>query len=121
MSLALDFAWGLLLLPLPWLARRLPPARLETAALWVPFFAAVAAGRSGAAPLARPRRRAWLAWLLLVLALARPVLDLGDGAIALYRPLLLAALLLALHLGLALTRRPRVYRRLPARYHREGE
>jgi len=62
-----------------------------------------------------------LAWLLLLLALARPVLDLGGGAIELYRPLLFVALLLALHLGLALTRRPRVYRRLPAHYHREGE
>lgn len=121
MSLILDFAWGLLLLPLPWLARYLPPARLQAAALWVPFFEALAAGRHDTPPIARPRRRAYAAWLLLVLALARPVLTLEDGSIELYRPLLFAALLLALHLGLALTRRPRVYRRLPAHYHREGE
>ena len=121
MSLALDFAWGLLLLPLPWLARYLPPARLQTAALWVPFFAAVASDRSDAPPIALPRRRAWLAWLLLVAALARPVLTLEGHSLDLHRPLLFAALLLALQLGLALTRRPRVHRRLPARYHREGE
>ncbi|HDP89973.1 MAG TPA: hypothetical protein ENN42_08480 [Thioalkalivibrio sp.] len=121
MSLALDFAWGLLLLPLPWLARILPPARLETAALWVPFFATVTPGQPDEARVARPRGRALVAWLLLVLALAQPVLILEAGRFELYRPLLLVALLLALGIGLLATRRPRRKRRLPERYYRDDD
>ncbi|MBI3432547.1 MAG: VWA domain-containing protein [Hydrogenophilales bacterium] len=67
--------WMLLCLPLPWLlARRLPPAQPQGAALFLPFAALVAdaalpAGRS----LSRSRRLLFaLVWLLLVLAAIRP-------------------------------------------------
>ncbi|MBN8766198.1 MAG: VWA domain-containing protein [Thiobacillus sp.] len=68
--------WMLLCLPLPWLlARALPPARPQGAALFLPFAAALA----GAAPVAATRQMPrWrkglfaLVWLLLVLAAIRP-------------------------------------------------
>jgi len=66
--------WLLLLAPLPWLLRLLLPASPsgDLQALRVPWFSAVAGGKSGWL------RRPWLAmaaslvWLLLVLAAARP-------------------------------------------------
>jgi Ca-activated chloride channel homolog len=67
--------WMLLCLPLPWLlARWLPPAQPQGAALFLPFAAAVAdaslpAGRA----VPRPRKLLFaLVWLLLVLAAIRP-------------------------------------------------
>ncbi|MCF7990585.1 MAG: VWA domain-containing protein [Thiohalocapsa sp.] len=75
MTLQLAHLWVLLALPLPLLARRyLPRAEQPGAgALRVPFYAALMQGREGS----RSRRRpplllAALAWLLLVLAAARP-------------------------------------------------
>lgn len=71
------FAWPLwlLALPLPWLARRwLPPARANTAALRVPFgdrLDAVAAAGAGIR-FTGIGLWAWLAWILLCLAAARP-------------------------------------------------
>ena len=78
-----DWPWLLLLLPLPLLVRRLlPPAdATEEAALRVPDLALFAG--DGAAKLGSFTRRRWplwlaaLAWLLLVIAAARPVW-LGD-------------------------------------------
>ena len=66
--------WLLLLAPLPWLLRWLLPASPsgDLQALRVPWFSAVAGGKSGWL------RRPWLAlaatlvWLLLVVAAARP-------------------------------------------------
>ncbi|MEO0437773.1 MAG: VWA domain-containing protein [Pseudomonadota bacterium] len=70
----------LLLLPLPWLIRRLAPAvRRERAALRVPFFtrwaALVDAQGERRAPLVQrfPMLALWLLWLLLLLATARPI------------------------------------------------
>jgi Ca-activated chloride channel family protein len=79
--LQLAYPWLYLLLPLPWLLRRLLPIyREERPALWVPFLGRVERllGRSGETGAARARRRRvqWLAlalaWLALVTALARP-------------------------------------------------
>ncbi len=66
--------WLLLLIPLPWLLRKLLPASpsSELQALRVPWFSAVAGNQAGWV------RRPWLAlvaaliWLLLVLAASRP-------------------------------------------------
>lgn len=118
MSLAFDFLWGFLLLPLPLAMRWLPPARIERDALWVPFFAGLEAVHAPASDGMCPRRRAVLAWLLLVAALTQPVIVTETATWALYRPLLAAALLLAAYTGLSLTRRPRATRRLPDRYYR---
>jgi Ca-activated chloride channel family protein len=67
--------WMLLLLPLPWLlSRRLPPARPQGAALFLPFAASVA-GDSSPTPRSLPRVRMLvfvLVWLLLLAAAARP-------------------------------------------------
>lgn len=67
--------WMLLCLPLPWLlARRLPPAQPQGAALFLPF-AALVADAAPAAGRPLPRSRKWLftlVWLLLVLAAIRP-------------------------------------------------
>jgi Ca-activated chloride channel family protein len=67
--------WMLLLLPLPWLvSRRLPPARPQGAALFLPFAASVA-GDSSPALRSVPRLRMVLfvlVWLLLLGAAARP-------------------------------------------------
>jgi len=72
MTLALP--WVLAALPLPLLARLLPPAAREGSALRLPLLQA-----AGALDLATSPRRprlvltlAWLAWALLVLAAARP-------------------------------------------------
>ena len=70
-----DWPWMLLCLPLPWLlARFLPPAQPQGAALFLPFADAVA---GSAAPqtsgLSRTRKILFsLIWLLLVLAAVRP-------------------------------------------------
>ncbi len=73
----ISFAWPwlFLVLPLPWLVRRLlPPAALpESRALRLPFYRDIPAAVS--TPAARRRWRqglAWAAWVLLVLAAARP-------------------------------------------------
>lgn len=76
MSLQLAHLWALLLLPLPLLARRLLPAApaSDAGALRVPFYSALAEP-AGRRPSAGPRWPAWLAlaaWVLLVLAAARP-------------------------------------------------
>jgi Ca-activated chloride channel family protein len=72
----LQLAWPLLLLlaPLPWLLRRwLPPARRSDAqALRVPWFTQVAGADSGWARRRGLMLLATLAWLLLLLAAARP-------------------------------------------------
>ncbi len=74
--ISLAWPWVLLLLPLPWLARRyLPAAPPRTGrALRLPFLAALSAGRHSATAGAGrwAYRLAWLAWLLLVLAAAQP-------------------------------------------------
>jgi Ca-activated chloride channel homolog len=65
----------LLCLPVPWLlARWLPPAQQQGAALFLPFAAAVAdASLPAGRPVSRPRRLLFaLVWLLLVLAAIRP-------------------------------------------------
>jgi Ca-activated chloride channel family protein len=70
----LAWPWLLLLVPLPWLLRKLMPASpsSDVQALRVPWFGAVAGKQAGW------MRRPWLAlsaaliWLLLVLAAARP-------------------------------------------------
>lgn len=67
--------WMLLSLPLPWLlARWLPPAQQQGAALFLPFAAAVAdASLPVGRPVSRPRKLLFaLVWLLLVLAAIRP-------------------------------------------------
>ncbi|MBN8772311.1 MAG: VWA domain-containing protein [Thiobacillus sp.] len=67
--------WMLLCLPLPWLlARWLPPAQPEGAALFLPFAATVAdAALPVGRPVPRPRKLLFaLVWLLLVLAAIRP-------------------------------------------------
>lgn len=67
--------WMLLCLPVPWLlARWLPPARPQGAALFLPFAATVAdAALPAGRPMPRPRRLLFaLVWLLLVLAAIRP-------------------------------------------------
>ena len=73
----LQLAWPLLLLlaPLPWLARRLlrPVPADRQAALRVPFADDLAVGRSAAGPPTGWRLwLALLAWLVLLLACARP-------------------------------------------------
>ncbi|MBS0311842.1 MAG: VWA domain-containing protein [Proteobacteria bacterium] len=67
--------WMLLCLPLPWLlARWLPPAQPQGAALFLPFAATVAdAALPVGRPVPRPRKLLFaLVWLLLVLAAIRP-------------------------------------------------
>lgn len=67
--------WMLLSLPLPWLlARWLPPAQPQGAALFLPFAATVAdAALPAGRPVSRPRKLLFaLVWLLLVLAAIRP-------------------------------------------------
>lgn len=76
------FPWALLALPLPWLLRRLPPYRQRRPALRIAFFDLAVRG-SGRRPepgsMVVPMGLAQtlvlgLAWCLLLLALARPVL-----------------------------------------------
>ena len=71
---------ALLLLPLPWLVRRLtPPRRAEQPALQAPFFerwedlAAARGGRAGALSARLPAIVLWLLWACLCLAAARPL------------------------------------------------
>jgi Ca-activated chloride channel family protein len=73
--MVLDWPWALAALPLPLLARRLPPARPRLGkALRLPFYAELVdlegGGRGGSGRLRLTL--AWLAWALLVLAAARP-------------------------------------------------
>ncbi|MDQ7017267.1 MAG: VWA domain-containing protein [Gammaproteobacteria bacterium] len=71
-----EWPWLLLVLPLPWLLRRfLPPVSVSQAALKVPFLADFDAASGRRAVVAERRWPLWLAllaWLLLVLAAARP-------------------------------------------------
>lgn len=71
----LAWPWMLLLLPLPWLvARTLPPAQPQGAAVYLPF--ATAVGGERALPFQRRARARSLllalVWLLLVIAATRP-------------------------------------------------
>jgi len=71
----LQFAWFyvLLALPLPLLARWLPPAaRQPSAGLRLPFFAALAPAHSSGQTSRSLQALVWLAWCLLVLAASRP-------------------------------------------------
>ncbi len=73
--------WMLLCLPLPWLlARKLPAARAQGAALFLPFAAQVAEGAAPAAARARRWRLRLFAliWALLMTAAVRPQW-LGDA------------------------------------------
>ena len=70
-----DWWWGLLLLPLPWLARaRLPPGRVRQLALAVPLLR----GRQpkavtlGSASMHSRALWLWIFWICLVLAASRP-------------------------------------------------
>ncbi len=78
-----EFAWPwiFLLLPLPWLIRRLPARPKREAALRVPDLAAFASLSSGGAAQARPPGMRllllWLVWLALLTAAARPEI-VGD-------------------------------------------
>ncbi|MDD5057319.1 MAG: VWA domain-containing protein [Sideroxydans sp.] len=70
-----EWPWMLLLLPLPWLlARWLPPARPQGAALFLPFADDVAGGATiETQSMSRPRLMLFaLVWLLLLLAAVRP-------------------------------------------------
>lgn len=72
----LAWPWVLIALPLPWLVRRWWPAATPRSgtALHLPFYRELATGGSGRGTGARRWQRllAWLTWLLLVLAAARP-------------------------------------------------
>jgi Ca-activated chloride channel family protein len=76
----LDYPWLLLLLPLPWLAYRyLPPYQEARSAVRVPFFQGMSQA-VGEAPSSRGTRNNrcqlvlnLLVWMLLVVAVARPV------------------------------------------------
>jgi Ca-activated chloride channel family protein len=72
----LAWPWVFLLLPLPWLARRFLAAADRHAALRVPFLDELeqlpAARQNGARYNMRPLWLAGLAWLLLIVASARP-------------------------------------------------
>ena len=73
--ISFGWPWLLLLLPLPWLAwRLLPPATLpQGRALRLPFYRDIPAAVSPRAARRRWRLAlAWAAWVLLVLAAARP-------------------------------------------------
>lgn len=78
-----EFAWPFvfLLLPLPWLIRRLPARPKREAALRVPDLAAFASLSSGGAAQARPPGMRllllWLVWIALLAAAARPEI-VGD-------------------------------------------
>ncbi|MCT8161384.1 VWA domain-containing protein [Pseudoruegeria sp. SHC-113] len=81
------FPWAFLALPLPWLWRRFtPPHREQVPALRVPFFGdlAEAAGANvgaGSVVLRHSRWQlaaGWVAWILILTALARPV-QLGEA------------------------------------------
>ena len=72
--------WMLMLLPLPWVVRRLAPAaHSEQPALRAPFFedwrqlGQSSRKRSEAVVATLPLLALWLLWSLLVLAAARPV------------------------------------------------
>jgi Ca-activated chloride channel family protein len=75
--ISLAWPWVLAVLPLPLLVRRwLGPASPDAGpALYLPFYRELQAGPGGAGTGARRRWRqvlAWLAWILLVFAAARP-------------------------------------------------
>jgi Ca-activated chloride channel family protein len=73
--ITLDWPWVLAALPLPLLARWLPPARPQLGrALRLPFYRELADLELGSRRVSGrwPRILAWLAWALLVLAAGRP-------------------------------------------------
>ncbi|SLN37614.1 von Willebrand factor type A domain protein [Pseudoruegeria aquimaris] len=81
------FPWALIALPLPWFWRRfMPPHREQVPAIRVPFFgdlAEAAGAKVGEGSVVLQHRRwqlaaTWIAWVLIVLALARPV-QLGEA------------------------------------------
>ena len=66
--------WALLLLPLPWLVRRLlPPAAPSGTAVWVPFFDESRHPPRHGGGARRRRFAALVLWLLVVLAASQPV------------------------------------------------
>ncbi|MFQ5518821.1 MAG: VWA domain-containing protein [Mariprofundus sp.] len=74
-SISLEFAWALLLLPLPLLVRMLlSPVAQSGNVAWVPFADELASGTVSAAESSSKSRLifATLIWLLLLLAAARP-------------------------------------------------
>jgi len=82
--LHLDFAWALVLLPLPWLVYRFakPVASAPQAGIYVPFADELRLA-SHTGDVATPHHRVWmilatLAWVCLILAVARPQW-LGDS------------------------------------------
>ncbi|MEJ2610401.1 MAG: VWA domain-containing protein [Candidatus Thiodiazotropha sp.] len=74
--ISLDWPWVLAALPLPLFMRWLPPAHpRQSKALQLPFYQqlpGLASGFVGAGPNRLRMVLAWLAWILLVLAAARP-------------------------------------------------
>jgi Ca-activated chloride channel family protein len=73
--IVVEWPWALATLPLPWLARWVPPARPRLGrALRLPFYGELVGLESGRRGRTRRLRHAlaWLAWVLLVLAAARP-------------------------------------------------
>lgn len=71
----IDWPWMLLFLPLPWLlARVMPPARPQGAALFLPFADTVAAGSTpDVRHMSRPQKILFaLVWLMLLSAAVRP-------------------------------------------------
>jgi Ca-activated chloride channel family protein len=73
--IVVEWPWALATLPLPWVAHWLPPARPRLGrALRLPFYAQLAGLESGRRGHSSRLRHAlvWLAWVLLVLAAARP-------------------------------------------------
>lgn len=75
-NLSWAWPWVLLLLPLPWVIRRLQPQDWGQAhALRLPLAQFSVADQP---PLTARRWGPWALWLLLLIALARPELDLGS-------------------------------------------
>ncbi|MEN7972329.1 MAG: VWA domain-containing protein [Verrucomicrobiota bacterium] len=67
--------WIFVLLPLPWLAAAVLPARVHNdTALRVPFIDRVKQASGESSPARKPTRRwkQWLVWIFLLLSLARP-------------------------------------------------
>lgn len=108
--------WAFVLLPLPWLVRRLLPPATATygAALRLPFFAQLQA--AGVVSTARSRQAGWLqlllmslCWLLLVTAIARPA-QVGEPVPL---PVNARELLMAIDLSGSMGREDFIYNRRP--------
>lgn len=119
--ITLHWPWALLALPLPWLLPRWLPAAPPTVqgALWLPFFHAL----PGLRPVTNPvtpglRLGSRIAWISLILALARPAFDDTEW----FRWPLGLSLVIACLIAYRLTRPPPHYRSLPThhRHDRRG-